>query len=72
MSKPTSAFMGVSYDDCFDCHGTGTDPHGNTCIFCDGFGSVEEKDEADRLWFDESDDEEDEWDDGLCTPVQKP
>jgi DnaJ-class molecular chaperone len=68
-----AAYCGISYDDCHDCHGTGEDPHGNMCLFCDGWGSVEEREENDRLWDDACDDEEDfdDYDDHMCTPVQK-
>lgn len=64
---------GVSVEECWDCQGTGTDPHGNICIFCDGFGSVDEKEENDRLWDDPCDDEDDldDYDDHACTPTQK-
>ncbi len=57
---PPAGFEGgVSVEDCWDCHGTGTDPHGNLCIFCDGFGSVDEKEENERLWDDPCDDDDD-------------
>lgn len=49
--------------DCFDCHGTGRDPVGNTCPFCDGHGCVDE-DEDDVYRQDDEDEDE------LCTPVQ--
>ncbi len=57
-------YHGVSVAECFDCQGTGADPHGNTCIFCNGLGAVDEReDESDR------DDAIDE--DELVTPTQK-
>lgn len=55
---------GVSVEECWDCQGTGHDPIGNTCPFCDGLGCVDERE-------DEMYRQDDAEDDDLCTPVQR-
>lgn len=57
-------FRGTIVEDCFDCHGTGRDPVGNMCPFCDGYGATDERE--DEMYRQDGEDE-----DELVTPAQK-
>ncbi len=43
---------------CFDCNGTGVNPHGNACEFCDGDGAVEFDEDHDGYGLDDDPDED--------------
>ncbi len=58
-----------SFLECFDCQGLGFDPHGNTCIFCDGRGVIDEPDDPPHDYEDPIPEYYDE--DELCTPTQE-
>lgn len=35
----------MTHRPCHDCNGTGINPHGNECEFCDGYGEVEDRED---------------------------